>query len=103
MHNIHSCDRLLKGGYLSIPQHNVDTHVTEAGRGSYEDSLLEDEEDEEDEGVQVEMEGVKGVQADVEGATVIQVEGEEASGASHVKQNLVTHLAQQTSLAAAES
>ena len=100
MHNIHSCDRLLKGGYLSIPQHNVDTHVTEAGRGSYEDSLLEDEVDE---GVQVEMEGVKGVQADVEGATVIQVEGEEASGASHVKQNLVTHLAQQTSLAAAES
>ena len=97
MHYIHSCDRLLKGGYLSIPQHNVDTHVTEAGRGSYEDSLLEDEEDE---GVQVEMEGV---QAGVEGATVIQVEGEEAKGASHVKQNLVTHLAQQTSSAAAES
>ena len=65
-------DRLLKGGYLSIPIDNVETHITEAGRGTYEDSLLEEEEDE-DEGVEV------------EGATE----------ATSIRQNLVSHLLQQ--------
>lgn len=65
-------DRLLKGGYLSIPIDNVETQITEAGRGTYEDSLLEEEEDE-DEGVEV------------EGATE----------ATSIRQNLVSHLLQQ--------
>ena len=63
-------DRLLKGGYLSIPIDNVDTQITEAGRGTYEDSLLEEDEDE----------GVE-----VEGATE----------ATSIRQNLVSHLLQQ--------
>ena len=65
-------DRLLKGGYLSIPIDNVETHITEAGRGTYDDSLLEEEEEEEeDEGVEVE-------------------------GVTSIRQNLVSHLLQQT-------
>ena len=63
-------DRLLKGGYLSIPIDNVETQITEAGRGTYEDSLLEEEEDE-----GVEMEG--------------------ATEATSIRQNLVSHLLQQ--------
>ena len=43
------CDRLLKGGYLSIPQLNVNNNITEAGRGSYDDFLLGASEDEEEE------------------------------------------------------
>ena len=42
-------DRLLKGGYLSIPQLNVNNNITEAGRGSYDDFLLGASEDEEEE------------------------------------------------------
>ena len=64
-------DRLLKGGYLSIPIDNVETHITEAGRGTYDESLLEEEEEDEDEGVEVE-------------------------GATSIRQNLVSHLLQQT-------
>ena len=64
-------DRLLKGGYLSIPIDNVETQITEAGRGTYDDSLLEEEEDE----------GVE-----VEGAT----------GVTDIRPNLVSHLVQQT-------
>ena len=67
-------DRLLKGGYLSIPIDNVETHITEAGRGTYDDSLLEEEEEDEDEGVEV------------EGATEV----------TSIRQNLVSHLLQQT-------
>ena len=64
-------DRLLKGGYLSIPIDTVDTHITEAGRGSYDDSVLGEKEDE----------GVE-----VEGATAV----------TNVSQNIVSHLVQQT-------
>ena len=67
-------DRLLKGGYLSIPIDNVETHITEAGRGTYDDSLLEEEEEDEDEEVEVE-------------------------GATSIRQNLVSHLLQQTKAA----
>ena len=66
-------DRLLKGGYLSIPIDNVETQITEAGRGTYDDHLL----GEEDEGVEVEEE--------VEGAT----------GVTDIRPNLVSHLVQQ--------
>ena len=64
-------DRLLKGGYLSIPIDTVETHITEAGRGSYDDSLLGEEEDE----------GVE-----VEGATAV----------TNVSHNIVSHLVLQT-------
>ena len=64
-------DRLLKGGYLSIPIDTVETLITEAGRGSYDDSLLWEEEDE----------GVE-----VEGATAV----------TNVSHNIVSHLVQQT-------
>ena len=70
-HIMLDADRLLKGGYLSIPIDNVETHITEAGRGTYDDSLLEEEEDE----------GVE-----VEGAT----------GVTDIRPNLVSHLVQQT-------
>ena len=66
-------DRLLKGGYLSIPIDTVETHITEAGRGSYDDSVLGEEEDE-------------GVEVEVEGATAV----------TNVSQNIVSHLVQQT-------
>ena len=65
-------DRLLKGGYLSIPIDNVETQITEAGRGTYDDYLLGEEQ--EDEGVEV------------EGAT----------GVTDIRPNLVSHLMQQT-------
>ena len=64
-------DRLLKGGYLSIPIDTVETHITEAGRGSYDDSVLGEEEDE----------GVE-----VEGATAV----------TNVSQNIVSHFVRQT-------
>ena len=64
-------DRLLKGGYLSIPIDNVETHITPAGQGTYDDFLAEDEEDE-------------------------GVGEEERAGITHVRQNLVSHLTQQT-------
>ena len=64
-------DRLLKGGYLSIPIDNVETQITEAGRGTYDDSLLEEEEDE-----------------------GVEVEG--AAGVTDIRPNLVSHLVQQT-------
>ena len=71
-HIMLDADRLLKGGYLSIPIDTVvETHITEAGRGSYDDSLLGEEEDE----------GVE-----VEGATAV----------TNVSQNIVSHFVRQT-------
>lgn len=68
-HIMLDADRLLKGGYLSIPIDNVETQITEAGRGTYDDSLLEEEEDE---GVEVE------------------------EGVTDIRPNLVSHLVRQT-------
>ena len=67
-HIMLDADRLLKGGYLSIPIDNVETQITEAGRGTYDDSLLEEEE--EDEGVE--------------------------EGVTDIRPNLVSHLVRQT-------
>ena len=74
-HIMLDADRLLKGGYLSIPIDSVDTVITERGRGDF---VLDDE----DEGLEVVAEEVLAEDTDVK----------------DLKQNLVSHLLQQNSL-----